>query len=515
MSKPLPARASLRQLQVQAKELAGALKSGDTGAIARFAKAVGRQPGRPAKLNDAQLAIAREYGFESWAALKNQVLAREGRAVEVLQSELRRVVNDGDVAGFRVLLSAHPELKSGLDGPLFDFGTPAIRRAAERKDLAMVDALIEAGANINQRSHWEPGGFGVLDGADRETAAQLIARGAVVDIHAAAHLGDVRRIRELLDASPGLVNARGGDGASPLHFAADLDTVNLLLERGADVRLRDLDHGSTAAMWQVRNRDILHRLIEAGSPIDIYMACVHGDRDLADRALREDPGCLGAYVSHDRGDGRFAPDTGGNHYNWTIGHTARPIPVAARFGHPSLVRHLLDRARPAERLVALCFLGDSEGIRQLLSENPGLPGALDASSSRALPDAIHFQDIPAAERMIHAGFPLTGRGVNGGTALHVASWFGEAGLVAELLRRGASLEDRDNTYKSTPLHWACHGSLHCHADGKRDHAGVVKTLLESGADFAFVADAFQKGDEAIAAPAVVEVLKARLNPPVK
>ena len=82
--------------------------------------------------------------------------------------------------------------------------------------------------------------------------------------------------------------------------------------------------GSTAAMWQVRNRDVLYRLIGAGSPIDIYMACVHGDLDLAKRALQEDPDCLSAYVAHDRGDGKFAPDTGGNHYNWTIGHAARP-----------------------------------------------------------------------------------------------------------------------------------------------------------------------------------------------
>ena len=55
--KSLPARPSLTQLQKQAKELLRALKVRDPDA----------------KLADAQFAIAKEYGFDSWAKLKHHV----------------------------------------------------------------------------------------------------------------------------------------------------------------------------------------------------------------------------------------------------------------------------------------------------------------------------------------------------------------------------------------------------------------------------------------------------------
>lgn len=421
--------------------------------------------------------------------------------------EFQRVVRSGDVAGFRQMVAQHPALRGRLDDPLFDFDSPAIRQAVERKDLAMVDALLEAGADINRRSQWEPGGFGVLDRADDELAAQLIVRGAVVDIHAAAHLGKLDRLRELLDADPGLVNARGGDGGTPLHFARDLATAEVLLQRGADVRIRDLDHGSTAAMWQVRNRDVLYRLIAAGSPIDIYMACVHGDLPLAERALREDPDCLSAYISHDRGQGKFAPDTGGNIYNWQIGHAARPIPVAAEFHHPALVGYLLPKAKPIDRLIARCFIGDGSA-KALVSSSPALFADLDPAARRALPDAIHFRKLAAAEAMIGLGFPLDGHGVMRGSPLHVAAWHGDRDLTMQLLAAGASVNDTDNDQNSTPLEWACHGSQHSWSTGG-DYGGVAGALVQAGADLGRFAAVLRSGETDWAAPEVIKVLTPR------
>ena len=46
------------------------------------------------------------------------------------------------------------------------------------------------GADLNLKSEWWAGGFGLLEhGCTPEQAAPLIARGAIVDIFAAAHLG--------------------------------------------------------------------------------------------------------------------------------------------------------------------------------------------------------------------------------------------------------------------------------------------------------------------------------------
>jgi hypothetical protein len=58
----------------------------------------------------------------------------------------------------------------------------------------VIEILLRASADINARTHWWAGGFGVLDDAarpDRDPglAAFLIERGAIVDAHAAAKLG--------------------------------------------------------------------------------------------------------------------------------------------------------------------------------------------------------------------------------------------------------------------------------------------------------------------------------------
>src|SRR3989442_550496 len=61
--------------------------------------------------------------------------------------------------------------------------------------------------------------------ASPELAAYAIERGAVVDVHAAARLGMMEKLRELIEAEPALVNARGGDGQTPLHFATTIEVA--------------------------------------------------------------------------------------------------------------------------------------------------------------------------------------------------------------------------------------------------------------------------------------------------
>ena len=67
-------------------------------------------------------------------------------------------------------------------------------------------------------------------------AAEAAAGHAALDIFDAAALGRSARVRELVDAEPGLVQTLSGDGFSPLHFACfsgDVATTRLLVERGA------------------------------------------------------------------------------------------------------------------------------------------------------------------------------------------------------------------------------------------------------------------------------------------
>jgi len=74
MSKSLPSRPSLEQLKHQAKDLLRSFKAGDAAAFQRFRESHPRwssaseleRRGAEWSLVDAQLVIAREYGFDTW-----------------------------------------------------------------------------------------------------------------------------------------------------------------------------------------------------------------------------------------------------------------------------------------------------------------------------------------------------------------------------------------------------------------------------------------------------------------
>ena len=73
--------------------------------------------------------------------------------------------------------------------------------ASAKKNLPLLDVLLAYGADLNLKSAWWAGGFGLLEyDCTPEEAAPLIERGAVVDVFAAAHLGMFERLRELVDA---------------------------------------------------------------------------------------------------------------------------------------------------------------------------------------------------------------------------------------------------------------------------------------------------------------------------
>src|SRR5947209_9839114 len=133
-------------------------------------------------------------------------------AIEVF----KRSMCDNDAARMAQVLEQHPELKARINDPVGPFDSPAIIHARSRE---MLDVLLVAGADINARSRWWAGSFGLLDTASPELAAYAIQRGAILTPHAAARLGLIDKLRELISANPDLVNARGGDGQTPFHFA--------------------------------------------------------------------------------------------------------------------------------------------------------------------------------------------------------------------------------------------------------------------------------------------------------
>ena len=163
-----------------------------------------------------------------------------------------RAVRSGDTGSVRSMAAANPALVGSTDPDCFG-ATPLIH-AVGANDRTMVDLLLDLGADIDQRSDWWAGSFGVLDSASDELSGHLLGRGATLTPHAAARLGMVDRLRAMLDRDPTIVHARGGDGQTPLHFARTAEIADLLLSRGAEIDIPDIDHASTPAQWLGESR---------------------------------------------------------------------------------------------------------------------------------------------------------------------------------------------------------------------------------------------------------------------
>ncbi len=497
MSKSLPARPNLEQLKHQAKDLLKSLKSGEAIAHQRFEEHH-PQPSKSAtatrSLSDAQLVIAREYGFLTWAKLKQHV--ESIRSEPVNPHELfKQTFADQDAARFRELLKEFPQAKALINEPVATFASPAITQVRTRE---MLDALLEAGADINARSRWWAGGFGLLDSANPDLAAYAIQRGATVDAHAAARLGMIDRLRELVTANPKLVHARGGDGQTPLHFASTVEIAELLLELGADIDARDVDHESTPAQHMIRDRqEIVRFLVQRGCQTDILMASALGDANLVRQHLDADPDCI-----HCRVDAEHFPMTnhraGGTIYQWTLGWHVSPHDVARLFGHDGAFRLLLERSPVEVKLLAHCWAGDEAAVKTLLASNAHVAKQLSVAQQRQVAHAARNNDLAAVRVMLAAGLPVAAPGQHRGTPLHWAAFHGNAEMTREILQYHPPLELTDADFHATPLGWAIHGSLHGWYCRTGDYAATVELLLAAGAK--------HPGQEREASEAVSDVL---------
>ena len=301
-----------------------------------------------------------------------------------------------DHQAVRACLEADPALVSATDEGSFD--APAIILAAGRGDRDLIDLLLSFGADIDQKSGWWAGGFTALNsGHPRDLhrgglADFLIDRGATVDAHSAAGLGRLERLRELVAADPAVVHEPGGDGLRPLHYAASPEIAAFLLDRGAGIDARDVDHHGTAAQWNVLARpDVARFLVERGAAADLFLRVPLGDAGAVRGMVEADPAALEALSEHGS-----AP--GGHVHEYTVaGRTgATPLMVASRWGEVEMVDLLL-----------------TLGAR-----------------------------VEAAPR--------------GVTALHYAAWGGRVENARRLVEAGAPLSLKDEEYGASPLGWAGH-----------------------------------------------------------
>jgi len=92
-ARDLPARPSLDSLRKQAKRLARDADAGNPEAVARVHAQL-PQATPPLSHRDAQLVIAREYGFAGWPDLTAEVEKRVGRGLEWAVSRAKVAIHD-------------------------------------------------------------------------------------------------------------------------------------------------------------------------------------------------------------------------------------------------------------------------------------------------------------------------------------------------------------------------------------------------------------------------------------
>lgn len=475
---PLPSQPSLEKQKNDAKALMVAYCRGEPDARARVAAL---HPSAPQpeqfKLADAQLVIARGYGFDSWPKLKRKIEALTQTPVE----QFVAAVKAGDVAAVRELLEGSRDVAATINAPLFDFKMTAAMAAA--RNLSLLDLLLEHGADINAKSDWEHGGFGILESATPEQAEALISRGARLDVWGASHLGKLDLLRELVAADPELVNAKGGDGKRPLHYASSVEIAELLLANGAEIDALDDDHGSTPAQYLIGDHpEVARYLVSRGAKSDLLLACALGDVSAVRRLLDADPEAIRMRVSPDYFPMIHTAENGGHIYQWTLGFYVSAFDIARKRGHEEVLALLVSRAGPRERLLDALWSQDLAEVDAVLSDDPGLVGKLDAAALNQVADAARNNKAGVVRAMLDRGFPVTATSQHGATPLHWAAYHGNSELVADLLARGAPVEVTDADYDGPPLGWAIHGA----PDGwngisSDDHAGCVAALLDAGA----------------------------------
>ena len=327
----LPSNPNLDHLKYQARDLLKERAAHTPGAAQRirefhprFRRATdGEIFDAHLSLSDAQLTIAREYGFPSWARLKRHIekptladrldLPHQQRIENATFRRGVELLDKGDVAGLRAHLNQHPNLvhqhvvfeggnyfrdptllefvaenpvrhgtlpanivaltkvildagpsQSAKDETLVLVSTGSVAREC-RAQLPLVDLLCDYGADPNSAIQ-----TAALLG-ELEAVNALIGRGTRIDLPVATALGRIEDARRLL------AGASSDDRHLALTLAADfgyVEIVRMLLDAGEDPdRYNPVGgHSHTTPLHQAAGRghdEVVRLLVERGARLDL------------------------------------------------------------------------------------------------------------------------------------------------------------------------------------------------------------------------------------------------------
>ena len=498
-TRSLPGDPSLEHLKAQAKLLQRRVRAREADALELVREfhprlaALSAQSPEPDTFSraDAQLVVARGYGFASWNRLR--------RHVEVVERYAR---------------SPHRQQVGGPIG----------------SDDELADEFLRLACLIYSND----------DPARWRRAAELLSEHpqiAEASIHAAAGVGDVAAARRLLADDPAAARAEGGPHRwEPLLYAAysrldstqpghsTLEVARLLLQHGADPNAGYLWEGVypftalTGAFGKGEGNPPPHQfeeelavtLLEAGADANDSQTIYNRSFDPGGRHLE-----LLLQYGLGRGTGgpwharlgsahltpqQMAQDaliwaTGNDHSDRVRllvasgvvdldgrgmrhpvvgGRTACELAIAT--GNAEITDILVSAGATPPRLdaagqfEAAAMRADRAAVEALLAEEPDLAGKARAREPALVVRAAEHGRIDAVRLLAAHGFDVNATQARGRTALHEAAFRGDLATVDLLLELGADPAMRDRDYNSPPLGWAEH-------NGKQEVAARLRAAM--------------------------------------
>ena len=519
---PLPENPSLEHLKNQAKLVRDLIRSGDDGALSmvdefhprRDAASMTEADRVGFKTADAQLIVARMYGFTSWARLRDHLGIISASSFTPLPED------------------------EGLS-------------AAE---AFIVDACLDYAGHGSRPEERIARAHQQLE-EDPSLATNSLA--------ALATVGDHVGLRVALDETPNLVNAPCGPNRwPPLLYAtysrirtddpawSSTETVNLLLDRGADPNAGFLWRGLvppftalTGALgggeqhqpWHPDRLELAELLLDAGAdPNDgqgLYNNGIGGQN-------HDNPAHLQLLVNHGLGtpqDGPWYQQLGdqlrdptellydeleaaakrnrptlltylatlGLDLNRPIGRSqSTPARIAAAEGHDSILAFLAEHGidtdlTPTETALQHTRTNQTNELRQLLENQPGLLPQLHAEYP-GLCKNVTAEQPDMLELLVELGFDINNRSGTK-TALHHAAEGNDTQRARLLIDHGADPNLVDTHIGATPWGWANHF-------GNSETATYLHPLTHHGDPLPEISIGYAQTVRTLATPELVERL---------
>jgi RNA polymerase sigma factor (sigma-70 family) len=406
------------------------------------------------------VTVARDRGHEPVAALLEQARAKQTNA-QTAEHLIHIAAADGDLEQLRRLLDVDLSLVRRGDR---EGATPLHRAVAGGKREA-VELLLDRGADVDAVQSaggtYAAGGFRPIDLAlwtgpfwgvrgDVEMVRLLLSRGASYSMTIAAALGDMDRVRTLLNDAPASVNEAQPSGKRPLSAAIEFGhsaLARLLLERGADPSLSEGAMAPRGAALHVAasrgDREMVELLLARGadpnSGIDSAGSATYGAKTKELRGLlMARGGLLDAYDLVWLGEDQELLRRAAADPAWAATSGCGGVFTAVcDQGRRDLLPRLLDLGVRVPSSVTGCrtyLLTHADMLTTLLER-----GGMD-------PNLPNWQRTTP----LHDTCGRDGRGRALANRVEIAT---------VLLDHGADMNARDEEYRSTPLAWAARNDL--------------------------------------------------------